>query len=480
MPLILAIEPDRRQAALLTSVVRRRVGAELILVDTTERALHAIGSRVPDLVLVPALLSPQDDSALATALRVIAAATDVQMLTIPVLGAPRAHGRSTGSFLGLGRDRSRSTEPEGCDPTVFAEQIASYLERAAEERANLVADTPDDTAPIAEATTDLAATFEEAAGVEPLPPPGAADKSVSIAVEEAVRAMFSNITPETEPLPDELLLTPTRELPATPLDDGPPSAPAAERPSTLPLDAFMTDLEEMSLPVIEASEGGDWAPPMIEESASVDEEREVVNVDLAAEPDIVDVNVVVEIAGSADASEDFGSVVVELDAADVDLARFEGAVADVAAPDAKDAEVVAFEAVESAQRRAVEKPVDPELWTALGIGNAQTWPGLEGLPAESAAEPIPAVARPEPVAHAAKGEREWVELIESLRHDVERLRTGGAKPAPKPSTPRPARSNKTGKPIQDEWGFFDPEQCGFAALLAKLDEVTKSEENVRA
>jgi hypothetical protein len=28
------------------------------------------------------------------------------------------------------------------------------------------------------------------------------------------------------------------------------------------------------------------------------------------------------------------------------------------------------------------------------------------------------------------------------------------------------------KPIQDEWGFFDPAQCGFAALLAKLDEIT--------
>jgi hypothetical protein len=26
---------------------------------------------------------------------------------------------------------------------------------------------------------------------------------------------------------------------------------------------------------------------------------------------------------------------------------------------------------------------------------------------------------------------------------------------------------------QDEWGFFDPEQCGFAALLAKLDQMTK-------
>lgn len=34
------------------------------------------------------------------------------------------------------------------------------------------------------------------------------------------------------------------------------------------------------------------------------------------------------------------------------------------------------------------------------------------------------------------------------------------------------------QPAQDEWGFFDPEQCGFAALLAKLEEVT--DEDVQA
>ena len=62
-------------------VVRKRVHAELILVDTTERALDAIGNRMPDLVLVPALLSPQDDAAIAAALRVIAAAAHVQLLT---------------------------------------------------------------------------------------------------------------------------------------------------------------------------------------------------------------------------------------------------------------------------------------------------------------------------------------------------------------------------------------------------------------
>src|SRR5687768_194572 len=134
MSLILAIEPDRRQAAHLTAVVARCVSAELILVGTTERALNAIGNRVPDLVLVPALLSPTDDAALAAALRVIAAAANVQMLTIPVLGAPKAP-KSGGVLSALRRSR-KSAEPEGCDPTVFADQIASYLQRAVQERAD--------------------------------------------------------------------------------------------------------------------------------------------------------------------------------------------------------------------------------------------------------------------------------------------------------------------------------------------------------
>ncbi|MGH7634114.1 MAG: hypothetical protein ACRENC_10325, partial [Gemmatimonadaceae bacterium] len=82
---MLAIEPDRRQAAHLTAIVRNQVGVELVVADTTEGALDAIGNRVPDLVLVPALLSPQDDAALAAALRVIAAAAHVRTLTIPVL-----------------------------------------------------------------------------------------------------------------------------------------------------------------------------------------------------------------------------------------------------------------------------------------------------------------------------------------------------------------------------------------------------------
>jgi hypothetical protein len=92
-------------------------------------------------------------------------------------------------------------------------------------------------------------------------------------------------------------------------------------------------------------------------------------------------------------------------------------------------------------------------------------------------------------------------LIASLRHDVERLRTERAdkpadgpadgpadklagrpadKPAARPIKPAAvAKAGKKAKPVQDEWGFFDPEQCGFAALLAKLEEVTDSDDGSR-
>jgi len=40
--------------------------------------------------------------------------------------------------------------------------------------------------------------------------------------------------------------------------------------------------------------------------------------------------------------------------------------------------------------------------------------------------------------------------------------------------PPPQRRHKS-QPVQDEWGFFDPNQCGFPALIAKLDEIASRE-----
>src|SRR5258707_1002210 len=145
MPIVLAIEPDRRQAAHITAIVRHQVGAELLLADTTEGALDAIGDRIPDLVLVPALLSPQDDAALAAALRVIAAAAHVRTLTIPVLSTgPKKRARVEGMLAKWRRGKEDGSQtPDGCDPAIFAEQISAYLREAAAERAALAALEPD-------------------------------------------------------------------------------------------------------------------------------------------------------------------------------------------------------------------------------------------------------------------------------------------------------------------------------------------------
>ena len=135
----------------------------------------------------------------------------------------------------------------------------------------------------------------------------------------------------------------------------------------------------------------------------------------------------------------------------------------------------------------------------------------------------PAVSKPAPI-NELENLKEWDDIVEALRRDAERLETPRpahtddtlnaafasepidlppvvvqpAPPAPAaapiatpPAQPagavpqeeadaggvdsngakrkrkRPAKAS----PAQDEWGFFDPDQCGFAALIEKLEEI---------
>ena len=153
MSLILAIESDRRQAAKVSALANACLDVELVIGDTIERAFDAIGARVPDLILKSLLLSLKDEAALAERLRRFdAAGVHIETLVIPMLrsagadspmlrsaGADGETTRSSGP-----RDRQRTStggtkSGDGCDPAMFGEQIAQYLERAAAERAALVA-----------------------------------------------------------------------------------------------------------------------------------------------------------------------------------------------------------------------------------------------------------------------------------------------------------------------------------------------------
>lgn len=393
MPLILAIEPDKRQAAHITSMARHRLHAELVLAVSAERALAALGDRIPDLILTPALLPPQDDAALAERLRQLdERAAHVQTLTIPLLAAPGRSSPARGMLAALRRERPGSSA-DGCDPAVFAEQITAYLERAAIERQEH--HRTHDEEPIAAATiktdaTDPLDSFASEPAVEPVPsfePEPAFDPEPAFepapAHVEAVRGYSSRTSILGNLYSDE------------------PSAIVNE-PA---LEAFTTAAD--NLPAMDALEVVD--PPEFEIVASGDE------------------------AGPAQEEEE------AID--EIDLAPFlaEGRSRHGDPANAAASIMAAVAAAERLTTSTPQQPAEPvEVWTPRRFGAQPAWPALEGVEAEAGASPAAATATADPTPLKKK------------------------------------RSKKN--PLQDEWGFFDPAQCGFAALLAKLEEITEKDD----
>jgi hypothetical protein len=133
--LVLALEPDARQAAVLKQVVIDRLGAEFVLADSKDAALAAIGQRVPDLILVTALLSPRDEADFTDHLRNLDGAEHLQTLTIPLLATGAvtpAKKKKRGLLSALTGEAERPAAPTGCLPAVFAEEVRNYLARAEE------------------------------------------------------------------------------------------------------------------------------------------------------------------------------------------------------------------------------------------------------------------------------------------------------------------------------------------------------------
>src|SRR5215204_5872453 len=132
MSLILAIEPNKNQAHQLSALVRAHLKAELVTAPTAAAALAALGDRVPDVVLTPALFGLRDEAALTERLRQLGSdGSHVQTLSIPILAAPSRAGANGGL---LNRKKEKGDAEVGCDPAVFAEQIRIYLQRATVER----------------------------------------------------------------------------------------------------------------------------------------------------------------------------------------------------------------------------------------------------------------------------------------------------------------------------------------------------------
>ena len=160
MALILAIEPNKSQAHQLNALVRTHLKAELVTAPTAAAALSALGDRVPDVVLTPALFGLRDEAALTDRLRQLGNdAAHVQTLSIPILAPASSKNGQNGGILGRKKDKADANV--GCDPAVFAEQIRIYLQRASVERRAQVSEV----AARAMGSTPAAAT-DEASGAE--------------------------------------------------------------------------------------------------------------------------------------------------------------------------------------------------------------------------------------------------------------------------------------------------------------------------
>jgi len=140
LPLVLAIEPDSRQAAIVKRVVKERVQAELVVVDSRDAAFDAIRNAIPDVVLVSMLLSPRDEDELIQYLRTLEGAAHLQTHTIPQLASALGRDDEDGggglfsAFRRKKQTKQAASAPAGCDPEMFADEIRLYLQRAEEKK----------------------------------------------------------------------------------------------------------------------------------------------------------------------------------------------------------------------------------------------------------------------------------------------------------------------------------------------------------
>jgi hypothetical protein len=135
--LVLAIEPDLRQAAIIKRIVREKAFADIAVVDSLDAAIEAMRTAMPDVLLLSALLSPRDEDHLIAHLKTLDGAGHLQTHTIPQLASALQPGEGRGS-RGLLSAFRRKKEPasvaSGCDPDLFADEIRVFLQRAADKK----------------------------------------------------------------------------------------------------------------------------------------------------------------------------------------------------------------------------------------------------------------------------------------------------------------------------------------------------------
>jgi hypothetical protein len=470
MPLILAIDSDRRQSEQLAALMRKSLKVELVQATSAGEGLHALQDRIPDLILTSPLLSPFDDGVLDEYLRELGIqAAHVQTVRIPVLSAVSKPSART--LFSLRKKKTPSTAPDGCDPKVFADEIAQYLARAQERRAAKASATP-----VSANTDDAPSAVPDSMALAPI-------KTVAHEDEDPIVRDFASFSAEDEedviPVYQPKVTIQTFEIP----DEPKPIALRQPEPVVVdePIIVRPMSILNLSEPMIiepsrsiQADHGPSHPEPRRREP-SRPEPRSVLldeSIDLTPAPTPIDVAYrpePIEVAHRPEPIEVAQAPEPLLASEPLEAVR-------PAAPEKAPA------AIPHAHSAAIDTSVETGA-TPPRPGTAPITSFETALAAIRAAWATPSpdvrTAPATPPARPAQVEVDLTGDIDAL-DDVHRSNpaTDDRPTTARNTAPRPTQTRTVnGRPVQDEWGIFDPNQCGFSALVDKLDEVADPQDH---
>jgi hypothetical protein len=129
----LVLESDPTQAERIQHIVRDVVGAKLTLVQSIDQVVAALHRKTPDLVLTPALISPEEEAQLRDSLRSLPHGTQVETLITPFLPPSNANASETRRcWRPWGASRPASDSINATQ--ALAERLVWTLEQAHERR----------------------------------------------------------------------------------------------------------------------------------------------------------------------------------------------------------------------------------------------------------------------------------------------------------------------------------------------------------
>jgi hypothetical protein len=544
MPLILVIAAEPHEAAQLAKLIQGRLSVDLVQAPGVGEGLLALEDRIPDLILTSPLMSPFDDGVLDEYLRDLGpAGAHVQTLRIPVLSqAPKKTRRLSFS---LRRSKPETPVINGCEPKVFADEIEQYLARAAEEKQHTASnDQPvvverQPAAAVAEpaiAEEQWTAAYGDdepvvnAAWSAPEPEPEVEPATEPEAEPVAWRADLLDRplveeTPIYLPGPVAYEETPIYQPTQVAYEESPVETVSSVKPeNAVEVEAASTwqkeEVEDVSASepvVVEEPAAPIEASPEIETVAAIEEiavEKTPIEAAPIEAPAIEKPPVAVALRRPAapqvnedKATPSFKAALAAIRAAWGKPPRTtESPVSAPTPPPPVEPEPVIAEPEASASFEVDlsdvvevvgEEPSDVHVQAAL-TQHSPAEPVVENDVYELSVEPdlseIEArviapilsrrersAAKPAPVAPVVEeGAAAESESAPAAGADANGARKKGKRAAKGAKAPAP-RQAKAQPQAQDEWGIFDPNQCGFAALVDKLDEVadkkTKQRQN---